>query len=771
MTSSLKRIKFFSLLIIGSLSLTACETMDKLHLGPKLGIKIPIDESLDQDPEKLLNRKSEPVKSKNVIFSQLDNSEEIKANSHAITKETFVGSGRFVGQGVKKPSTSIKSEGEGKYSINFDAADLGEVCKIILSEMLQENYILNPKVSGTVTLQTTKPLFKEDLLSILEMLLRVNGAALIKRDGLYRIEPNASAVHIADSSLLNSKKIGLGYQIKVIPLSYVGAIDMAEIIAPAIRGKAILKVDSARNLLLVAGTQSELGKILDLVNTFDVNFIAGMSFGLYPLENTEVESTVSDIEKIFNKGEKNPLSGMLRFISIKNLNAILVVTQQKEYLREAEKWINRLDKQNGVIGEGGIIVYRVQHVDATELAATLTSVISGIAPTQSKAVSVAPGQKIGSITNKSRQSKRVAKVTTSNSQGNTTLEGVTVIADVPNNALIIMAQPQQYRMISTVIKHLDVMPLQVLLDATIVAVNLTENLEYGLKWLFKNSGPDGLEGVGIIGAVAQGATAAASGGLSYGLTRGTDDIRMVFNALAEDSKLNVLSAPSIMVLNNQEASIKVGDQIPVRTAESTNTNGGGINPIQTSPIEMVDTGVILNIKPRVNATGVVILEIEQSVNTPKTNTASGIDSPAILKREIKSTVAVVDGESVILGGLISETHTFSNTGVPFLKDIPYLGWLFGTQGRSIDKNELIVVITPRVVVNEFDARKVTAEFKRKLTGIYYDQDEFTPSSDQLLRGYDGLEIQTKKERAEPLDHRLKPWEEEEIKEPASSSRH
>jgi general secretion pathway protein D len=174
---------------------------------------------------------------------------------------------------------------------------------------------------------------------------------------------------------------------------------------------------------------------------------------------------------------------------------------------------------------------------------------------------------------------------------------------------------------------------------------------------------------------------------------------------------------------------------------------------------MVDTGVILKIKPRVNATGVVILEIEQSVNTPKTNSASKIDSPAILKREIKSTVAVVNGESVVLGGLISETHTFSNTGVPFLKDIPYIGWLFGTQGKKIEKNELIVVITPRVVVNEFDARKVTDEFKRKLTGIYYDEDEFTPSASQLLRGYDGLEIQTKEERAEPLEHRIKPWEE------------
>jgi len=757
MNSSSKRINFISLLVMSSLSLTACETLDKIHLGPKLGIKIPIEETVGQDVFEPLNGEQASA-AKEVVFSQLDNNNKISSDAHNKAAQTFIGSGHFTGQGIKK--SAIQVEGEGKYSINFDGADIGEVCKIILSDMLTANYMLSPKVTGTVTLQTTKPLNKDDLLPTLEMLLRVNGAVLIKGDGLYRIEPDASAIHVADSSLLDNKEIGSGYQIKVIPLSYVGAVDMSEIITPVVPNKAIIKVDPARNLLLVAGTSSELEKIIDLVNTFDVNFIAGMSFGLYPLENTEVESTVADIEGIFNKGEKTPLSGMLRFISIKHLNAILVITQQKAYLKEAEKWIDRLDKQNGVIGEGGIIVYRVQHVDATDLAATLTSVINGGSASASRPPSVAPGQKVATISNKKTTSRKTTSRGASSTKGSAALAGVSIIADEPNNALIIMAQPQQYRMLSKVIKHLDVMPLQVLLDATIVAVNLTENLEYGVKWLFKNSGPDGLEGIGIIGAVAQGATAAASGGLSYGLTRGSDDIRMVFNALAEDSKLNVLSAPSIMVLNNQEASIKVGDQIPIRTSESTNTNGGGIDPIQTSPIQMVDTGVILNIKPRVNATGVVILEIEQSVNTPKTNTASGIDSPAILKREIKSTVAVVNGESVILGGLISETHTFSNTGVPFLKDIPYLGWLFGTQGKTIDKNELIVVITPRVVANEFDARQVTDEFKRKLTGIYYDQDEFTPSADQVLRSYDGMEIQTDAERNEPLDHRLKPWEEE-----------
>ncbi|TXL14877.1 type II secretion system protein GspD [Methylococcaceae bacterium HT3] len=760
MNSYRKRIILLSIVVISSLTLTACESLNKIHLGPKLGIKIPIEEGIELDDtskdkvsqteESTLTTETEADDA--VVFSQLDNEEDIKAEVAGVRNEEFIGSGEFM---AKNPKHGIvQSKTDGKYSINFDAADIGEVSKIILSDMLQENYLLSPAVKGSITLQTTKPLHKDDLLPTLEMLLRINGAVLIKREGLYRIEPDAKGVHVADTTLLDDEIISSGYQVKVIPLQYVGAADMAEVIKPIVPAKAIIKIDLARNLLFVAGTQQELRKIIDLVNTFDVNYIAGMSFGLYPLENTEVGSTVADIEAIFNKGEQNPLSGMLRFITIKHLNAILVITQQREYLKEAKKWIDRLDQQNGVIGEGGVIVYKVQYVDATELAATLSSVISGIAPTKSKTLSIAPGSKIASISNKKDTSKKVARLTTSRSQGNASLEGVTIIADEPNNALIIMAEPQQYRALSKIIKHLDVMPLQVLIDATIVAVKLDDDLSYGVQWLFRHSGSNG-SGIGRVGSptLAGLTTAAASGGFSYGLLSNNSDVRLIFSALAKDEKINVLSSPSLMVLNNQEATIKVGDSVPIRTTESINT-GGSVNPIQTSNIEMLDTGVILKVKPRVNASGMVILEIDQSVDTASKTTSAGgtsnIDSPTILKRQIQTTVTVVDGESVVLGGLINEQHTFTNTGVPYLKDIPYIGWLFGIQGKKVIKDELVVVITLRVVANKFDARKVTDEFRRKLTSIYYDQDDFTLGAEQVLRGYDGIEIQTEEQREAPM---------------------
>ncbi len=740
------------LIMVSSISLTACDPLTA-KLGPKLGMKIPIEARPDKDyvkPENDGETEEEPK------FSQLDNSEKSKTEKTEIKAQKFIGNGRFISQ--PKDVVSTKLGKGGKYSLNFDAADLGEVTKIILTDMLQKNYVMSPKVGGTVTLQTTEPLHKEELLPTLEMLLRINGAVLIKRGGVLRIEADGDSVQIANVSSVNGKNIKAGYRIKVIPLKYVGAADMAEVITPIVPNKAIVKVDTARNILLVAGTHDELKKILGLIRTFDVNFIAGMSFGLFPLENTEVTNTLAEIEEIFNKGEKNPLSGMIRFVSIKHLNAILVITKQRAYLREAENWIVRLDKANEGIGEGGVIVYKVQHVDAIELASTLSQVVSGIATSSTKPASVAPGQKLGSLSNKSRDKSRTrdnsrasrsSRSSKGSGQGISALEGVNIIADESNNALVITAQPQQYRMLKKIIKQLDVMPLQVLIDAMIVSVTLDDNLEHGVQWRFRNGFGGGFDGLGNSSGgknlFLDKAADFVAQGFTYGLVGSDTGVNVALNAFAKDEKINVLSTPSVMVLNNHEANIIVGNEIPVRTGEFTNTSGGTQNSLTNSSIQMVETGVSLNVKPRVNANGVIILEIEQKVNNalePDTRVSgSTIDSPTILKREITSSVAVVDGESVILGGLISETHNFSNSGIPFIKDIPYLGWLFGSEKKIVKKEELIVIITPRVVENKFDARKVTDEFKRKLSGIFYDEDGHEAEWNEINRDYSGREIE------------------------------
>lgn len=721
------------LIAVSSLSLTACESF---HLGPKLGMKIPIEKRAAEDYIKPENEEQ----TKDSKFAQLGNEEDEESSKQSLKKKIFEGTGEFSSE-KKEPASSNFGEG-GKYSLNFDGADLGEVAKIILTDMLQENYVMSPKVGGTVTLQTTKPLHEVELLPTLEMLLRVNGAVLIKREGLYRIEANADSLQAASASGTKSSHIQAGYQIKIIPLQYVGATDMAEVITPVLPAKSIVKIDPARNLLLVAGTQTELRKVLELVKTFDVNFIEGMSYGLFPLENTDIENTLEQVEQVFNKGEKNPLSGMLRFVSIKHLNAILVITKQKDYLKEAEKWITMLDKDSEGVGEGGVVVYKVQHVDAEELADTLSQVVSGIASPKSKA-SVAPGEKIASITNKRRKpAKRINSK--KSGEGTGALEGVSIIADAANNALIITAQPQQYRMLHKIIKQVDVMPLQVLLEATIISVGLTDTLTNGIRWYFenaitsKNASQGGYTGIGGLGQagekLANAALSAAAGGFSYGIIDNGTGVRMALDLMAEDKNTNIISSPSVMVLNNKEAIFKVGDEVPSTSGISESTGGNF-----QSQRERLETGISLTITPRVNANGVVIMDIEQEFNkvVGSPQGSSITDSPTILKREITSSVAVVDGESVVLGGLISEDQSKKVTGIPFLKDIPYLGWLFGSTERTKEKNELIVIISPKVIADKYDARKVTDNYKRKLSGIFYNEGEYDLKWNEEERDYSG----------------------------------
>ena len=245
-------------------------------------------------------------------------------------------------------------------------------------------------------------------------------------------------------------------------------------------------------------------------------------------------------------------------------------------------------------------------------------------------------------------------------------------------------------------------------------MSLTDELHYGLQWFFTNKAGLGSGRVGDANT-----NAAGSGGFSYSLVNSAGTVRAELNALANDSRVNVISAPSLMVLNNQEATIKVGDQVPTRTSESTNTNATvGNTALITSTIQLRDTGVTLTVKPRVNEGGLVIMSIEQNVDGVSRTESSEIDSPTIQQRQIKSTVAVQSGETIVLGGLITEQREQGKSGVPVLSRLPIIGSLFGKTDKVLDRTELVVLLTPRVVRNQQDARLITREFQHKLTGIY-----------------------------------------------------
>jgi len=728
--SNVKKVATVSYLMAMGLTLSSCEL-----LGPKQAAKLPLVPVMQ-----IVEKPQNPD-----VFKDLQNKVPV-TDANKPKGELYPGTDQFV---PNKPEQHRKTSavGERSFSLNFDEADLGEVAKVILSDILGQNYVLSPKVAGKVTLQTTDPLSKDELIPTLEMLLRMNNAVLIKDASIYHIEPDSEALYSSNFAAPGTAG-RTGYQVRVIPIRNVAVQDIVDVIKPLVQEKTILNVDSTRNILVASGTPDELGRVLDMISTFDVDVLKGRSFALFPLTHVDADTVIKELEEVFNSKAKEGESEFFRFIAIDRMNSVMAITHQARYLRDIESWITRLDRANTATG-GGVNVYKVQHVDAMELADTLNDIF-GSGQRSSKSAKLAPGKKSTTISNKQTSNKTDATGTTgtktgqrtgstginSNNQNSNLSSGSTatgdakvanvgevkIIADSANNSVVVVATAQEYGVILPIIRQLDVMPLQVLIDATIAEVSLTDALAYGIKW-YLNSGnttaTSNLLNAKLTDIASSAALATATGGLT--LLQDSGSVKALLSAEANNNNVNVISSPSLMVLNNQEANIQVGDEVPIRTSESTNTASSGTNPIQTSSIEQRKTGVKLTVKPRVNANGLVIMDIEQSVENAQKTSTSTIDSPSIQTREITSTVAVQSGETIVLGGLIKDGNEDVKSGIPFLHELPLIGPLFGSTSKNKTKTELVVLITPRVVGTQQDARLITDEFKRKLTGIYEDQ--------------------------------------------------
>lgn len=714
--TKVKKITTASCLVAVGLTLSGCEL-----LNPKQAAKLPLT----------------PVKNEQAgkVFEELQNKAPATAATQA-KPELFPGTSRFVPDTTTQ-HRKTKGSGEGAYSLNFDEADLGEVAKVVLSDILGQNYVLSPKVSGKVTLQTTDPLSKDELIPTLEMLLRMNNAVLIKDASIYHIEPASEALYSSSFAAPNTP----GFQVRVIPIRNVAVQDIVEVMKPLVQEKTILNVDATRNILVASGTPDELGRVMDMVGTFDIDVLKGRSFGLFPLAHVEPETIIKELDEVFNKKGKDDESEFFRFIPIERLNAIMAITHQSRYLKDIESWVLRLDRANTASG-GGVNVYKVQHSDAEELAGTLNEIFTGAQPAD-KSAKVSPGKKSAEATNKQTSDTKAetksasAKRSRSGSSTGTgtatvaNVEDVRIISDKANNSLIIVATPREYEVILPVIKQLDILPLQVLIDATIVSVKLTDNLKYGLEWYIKQGNTaigSGLGSVTLGDTAAVAAKAFATGGLSLVQNSGT--VQAILHAQADEGNVNVISSPSLMVLNNQQAKINIGDQVPIQTSTSSLPVASGTTPSIAlgSSIQYKDTGVTLDVTPRVNANGMVIMEIKQIVSTPVTTSTGVSTSPTIQKKEIESSIAVNDGETIVLGGLIDDNNSEAKNGIPFLYDLPWIGPLFGSTTFVRTKNELVVLITPRVVKSKQDSRQISDEFKRKLTGIYESKPVVTEGS-------------------------------------------
>jgi general secretion pathway protein D len=636
------------------------------------------------------------------------NKEDPVAKKAAAEPKIFKGTGALI---KPKPEPVLQSVGN-NVLLNFEGADVREVAKTILADILGHSYIVDPRVQGSITLRTTKPLPQDSLMSTLESLLKMNGATMILENGVYKIVPGA----VTRGSI--SPRVGgklSGYSIQIVPLQYIGVREMAKILEPVSPEGAILRIDDVRNLLMIGGLQNEIAHMMDTIETFDVDWISGMSVGLFPMQSADVKTVAADLEKIMGDKTGGPLAGIVRTIPIERLNAILVITPQPKYLDQAKVWIERLDRVGGSTSGQRLFVYNVQNGKAESLANLLSQAYSatpGAGATQQRAASVAPGLASTNIASSggatTPAASQVAQPATAVTLGgkDSELRNVRIVADKENNALLIVASADEYGIIENALKKLDVAPRQVLIDVTIAEVTLTDDLSFGLEWSFTH----GDRRKGLLDSGAAG-IAALTPGFSYTLANATGTgIQAALNMLATDKRVNILSSPHIMVADNQQARIQVGDSVP--------TPGQTIVPSTGSPItstQYLDTGIILTVTPRISAGGVVNLDVQQEVSNA--STAQGATAPTISKRTAKSIVTVQSGETTILGGLIKEEKSFSTAGIPLLSQIPLIGALFGTQGSNKVKTELVILITPRIATNAAQAKTISEEFRKRLSEV------------------------------------------------------
>lgn len=608
----------------------------------------------------------------------------------------------------------------GDIRLNFPSADVRVIAKATLGDILHVPYTVSADATAPVSVVTPRPIARASLIPFLEDSLRTAGLALVSSGGSFTITPIATA---RASGTVGSATVG--YSSEVVRLQFVAADEMRKLLDSVIPG-TVTSTDANSNSIVLAGTSGQRASARDLLRQFDVNWLRNMSFGMLVPKRTDSRLIVPELEKLINASD-SPTRGLVKLISMDRLNGILAISQQPQYLEDVRRWVEILDRA-GQNNERRLFVYTVQNGRSRDLAKTLNAAFGngGGGDYNPNAVPVASGfddssQPQSPVAVVSRGGTRAsvpvgspldrpgaataaaAAIAVAGTDAETV--AATITSDENTNSIIVFGTPRQYAVVEDALRKLDILPYQVLIEAAITEVSLTDSLRFGVQWNFQ-TGTSNF-------ALGEGATPAPVRqfpGFSYFL--GGTDISATLNALEKRTNIKVISAPKLLVLNNQTAALQVGDEVPIATQSQVGTQIQGA-PIINS-IQYRDTGVILKVTPRVNGSGLVLLDMAQEVSDVSRNSTSGINSPIISTRRISTSIAVQDGQVIALGGLFRDSKSFGKNGIPILSRIPILGALFGTHEDLRNRTELLVILKARVLRTIDDGRAVTEELRAKL---------------------------------------------------------
>lgn len=663
---------------------------------------------------------------------KLDRREGAALSNGASGGQTFFpGSSAGLGEYGGEPPPGV-SESGGKFTINLDRADINEASRLVLGETLGLNYVVDPRVQGTVTLSSSRPLAAGEVLDAFEAALRHNGAALIQSGGLAKVVALQEVLEgepgVAD---LDSGKTSPGYGVSAVPLRYISGANMMELMDSFVARGGSVRASKSGNLIMVRGSAAERRTMVDIILSFDVDWMENQSASIATLAYATPEEMVAKIEAVFAEDTESAGRNGVKIIPLERLNGVVVIANSQAKVKRAMTWIRRLDQAS--ITEANYFVYAVQNGNAVALADILKATFLDQQSSAGTSGEVAPNQPTVQIGNGTgtqpsttdqptpdgktdRQdvtlpSSTETTASTTPPSGGDSPSGIRITPNTANNTIVIRASQRDYRKILATLRKLDAPSVQVLINTTIMEVVLTNDLRYGVQAYLK--------GKDISGGVFEGNGLTLRPnlpGLNFFVGSAADP-RIVVDALSAVTKVRIVSSPSVLVLENETATIKIGDQVPVKTQEIASTTN---SDTVTNSFEYRDTGVILTVKPRVTASGIVTIELGQqlsSVTAGSGSSASEQENPTFSQRSITSKVSVPSSQTVLLGGLISGSETRRKDGVPGVNKIPILGNLIGKTDNSARRNELIVFITPQIIEDGEDASRASEELRNKMRNL------------------------------------------------------
>ena len=618
---------------------------------------------------------------------------------------------------VRKPAQLSEAPLAGT-TLRFENADIYEVIQVILGDILHLNYLVDPAIQGKITLNTQETVSTADVFGILESVLQLHNISIVRDGKLYKVLRDANATRDAIGFVAAGENSPL---IQVVPLKFVQASALVNILRNFVGPQGAITNDATNRYLILADRANAVTKLLGIIATLDVDYLQHIRIRMVQIEKGDAAELAREMDALFRTSGLFNWPGTdgnkVFFMPVTRMNAILVAAANDALLAAAEKWIKTLDDEpkNGI--GATIHVYAIANSNALHIANILRQIYGG-APIASTSTSGDPTRVVV------RGNVPPAAGTTASGTG---LSGsVQIIPDEATNSLVIKASPQDFLQIRKVIERIDTIPRQVMIQVMVAEVTLTEQLQYGVEWWLKNrTASTGLD-TGLVAPVGNPVTSVpangASGGLNLLLFNKAGDITGLFNLLATNTDVNILSAPHVLASDGKTAKIEVGSEEPVitQTVSAPSTLSGGTLSTSNS-VQYRPTGILLEVKPSINASGMVTLSVTQEVSARGADVnAGGSVYPSFTKRKVTTDVTLEEGRTLMIAGLIQDKGNKSAQGLPGLKDIPLLGLLFGTKNRVSDKTELMMTITPYIVSNRDEGERLTQSFQdsvAKLKGL------------------------------------------------------